>query len=140
MATSPIFVATANIGFARPTAANTASDGSGTVGTDIFNLVTGTTNGTRIDRISIKNSQVTAAASTALVVRFFLTDATGNNSRLIEEVALPSATRSTSAIGASAAIFFPGGLFIKSGQILRCTVSVYAAASQVDIVAFGGDM
>lgn len=138
MATTPQFVATANIGAVRPTAANTASDGSGTLGTDIFALVTAGANGTRVDRISITNSQATAAASTALVARFFLHD--GTNTRLIEEVAVPSATRSSSAVGAKAAVYFPGGLFIPSGSSIRCCVSVFAAASQVDIVAFGGNM
>lgn len=140
MATTPSFVSTANIGFARPTAANTASDGSGTVGTDIYNLVTAAAGGTRVDRISIRNSQTTAAASSALVVRIFLTDTAGANPRLIEEVAVPAATRSTTAVGTSAAIYFPGGLLMKSGQILRCCASVFAAASQVDIVAYGGDL
>lgn len=140
MASTPSFVSTANIGFARPTAANTASDGSGTVGTDIYNLVTAAAGGTRVDRISIRNSQTTAALSTALVVRIFLTDTAGANPRLIEEVAVPAATRSTSVVGTSAAIYFPGGLLMKSGQILRCCTSVFAAASQIDIVAYGGDL
>lgn len=136
MATTPGFIATANIGMARPSVANTASDGSGT----LENLVTASANGTRIDRITVINSQTTAAASTALVTRFFLTDTSGNNPRLIEEVAVASATRSTSAVGARASVYFPGGLFIKSGQILKTCVSVFAAASQVDIVAYGGDL
>jgi hypothetical protein len=140
MATTPSFVSTANIGIARPTAANTASDGSGTVGTDIYNLVTAAAGGTRVDRISIRNSQLTAAASAALVVRIFLTDTAGANPRLIEEVAVAAATRTVSAVGAAAAVYFPGGLLMKSGQILRCCVSVFAAASQTDIVAYGGDL
>lgn len=138
MATTPQFVATANIGAVRPTAANTASDGSGTLGTDIYTLVTAASGGTRVDRITVINSQVTAVASTALVVRIFLYD--GTNTRLIEEVALPTATRSASAVGARASIYFPGGLFLKTGQTLRCCASVFAAASQCDIVAYGGDL
>lgn len=140
MANIPLFVGTSNIGTARPTAFNAASDGSGTVGTDIFNLVTAAAGGTRVDRISIRNSQNTYGASVALVVRFYIFD--GSITRLIEESLIPSASARLAAgpIGAAGAVYFPGGLFMKSGQILRCSVSVYSALSQVDIVAYGGDM
>ena len=133
--TSPIFVLTPNIGQARTTEANTASDGSG----NLLTLFTAATNGSRVDNITIRNSQTTAAASAALVVRVFLTDTGGANPKLLEEVAVPAATRSTTAIGTAASITFPGGLFLKSGQILKACASVFAAASQVDITAKGYD-
>lgn len=133
--TQPIFVLTPNTGFARSTAANTASDGSGTLDT----LFSAGTNGSRVDLINIHNSQATAALSTALVARIFLTDTSGNNPRLIEETSIAATTRSTSVVGAVATITFPGGLLMASGQLLKCCVSVFNAASQVDFVARGGN-
>jgi len=133
--TAPIFVKTPNMGFARTIEANTASDGSG----NLLTLFTAATDGSRVDSILIRNSQTTAALSTALVVRIFVTDTGGANPKLLDEVAVPAATRSTSVIGTAASITFPGGLFLKSGQLLKACASVFAAASQVDIIAKGGD-
>ena len=127
---NPLFSQTPFIGFARPSTGNTASDGSGTLET----LVSATTM-IRVDQILIRNSQLTAALSTALVVKVFLTDTNGANPRLIDEVAVAAATRSTSAIGAAAAITFAGGLLLNTGQVLKVCQSVHNAASQLDIVA-----
>ena len=127
---SPLFSQTALIGFARPTTGNTASDGSGTLDT----LLSATTL-IRVDQILVRNSQTTAALSTALLVRVFLTDTAGSNPRLLDEVAVAAATRSTSAVGSAASITFPGGLLIASGQIIKVCQSVFNAASQLDIIA-----
>lgn len=138
MASTPSFVASANIGFARPTTSNGASDGSGTLET----LITAAVSGTRVDRISIRASSVTAAvSSSACVVRLFLTNTLGLEPRLIEEISIPAGSKSSTTLAASASTSFPGGLLMKSGQLLKCCVSVYALnVTQVDIVAYGGDM
>ena len=134
--TTPIFALTPVIGRARLTAANTASDGSGTTAT----LVTAGTDGTRIDMITITNSQATAAASSAMVIKVFISDTGGTNLRMLAEVALPAATRSTTAIGTTATITFVGGLVIPSGTIITVCQSVYAGAQdQNDIIARGAD-
>ena len=134
--TSPIFVLNGNIGTARLVAANTASDGSGTV----YTAVTAGANGTRVDGIRFRNSQVTAAASSNMVHRIFLTDTTGANPRCIGEVATATATRSTTAIGATSIYVFDQPLIMKSGQFMTVCQSVYAsAADQFDASAFGGD-
>lgn len=142
MATTPLFIGSSNIGFVRPTSALDASDGTGVLGSSIYNLVTAAANGTRVDRISITNSQATYASSAALVVRFYLTDTSGSNARLIDEILMPAITlaKTASTLGPANALYFPGGLFLKSGQFLRCSVSVFSNQQQVDIVAFGGDM
>ena len=132
----PIFVQVPNIGQARPGAANTASDGSGTLPT----LFTAGTNGSRVDYVTVMNAQATAAASSAMVVRLFVTDATGANPKLIREQILGAATRSTTVVGASTTFSFPGGLLLKSGQLLKCAQSVYAGVQDVtDFNAYGGD-
>lgn len=139
----PVIENVANIGFARPTGANTASDGSTPGGgTAISTLFTPGTNGSFVYRIRVSNSQVTPAASSAMVVRFFITDTGGTNPRLWREYALPAATRSASVIGAYIEIGLPGrGLFLANGQLLKCCQSVYAGVQDlVDFVAEGGNL
>jgi hypothetical protein len=134
--TDPIFVLTPNIGLASLSAANTASDGSGPLAT----LFTAGANGSRIERIRYANAQATAAASSAMVIRFFLTDNSGANPHLISEVALATATRSTTAVGASGIITYPDGLVIPAGTLLKVCQSVYAGPQDLmHYIAEGGD-
>ncbi len=134
---NPLFVLTPNTGFARVTAANTAADGSGAL-SDLF---AGGSSGSLVWRLRWSNSQASAAASSNMVIRFWLTDSGGSNPRLIYETTLAGATRSTTAVGASGTYTWPGtGLFIASGQHLKVTQSVYAGAQdQMDYIAEGGD-
>lgn len=128
---NPLFTQAPVIGFARPTIGITASDGTGALDT----LLTATTT-TRVDQIIFRNSQaVYGAATTAITGKVFLTDITGSNPRLLEEVAIPSATRSASVIGSAASITFPGGLLIGASQSLKVCISTFNANSQVDIIA-----
>lgn len=134
--TSPVFTLTPKVGTASVSAANTASDGSGVLVT----LFTAGANGSRVERIRYANAQVTPAASSAMVIRFFLTDTSGNNPTLLAEVALPTATRSASAVGANGIYTFTDGLVIASGQIIKVIQSVYASAADLmHYVAEGGD-
>ena len=57
--TTPIFTLTPNIGLASVAAANTASDGSGTLVT----LFTAGVNGSRLNSIICRNAQASPAAS-----------------------------------------------------------------------------
>lgn len=134
--TSPIFTISGNFTPARISAANTASDGSGTLVT----VVTAGANGSRVDGIRFRNAQLTAAASSNMVHRIFLTNTLGANPRLIGEIATPAATRSTTAIGATSIFTFDQPIVMQSGQIMSVCQSVYAsAADQVDACAFAGN-
>jgi hypothetical protein len=134
--TTPIFTKQGNFTPARLVAANTASDGSGTV----YTVVTAGVDGTRVDGVRFRNSQTTAAASSAMVHRIFLTDTSGLNPRLIGEVATATATRSTSAVGATSIFTFDQPIIMKSGQLMTVCQSVYStAADQFDACAFAGD-
>ncbi len=134
--TTPIFPLTPVVGYARVAAANTARDGSGTITT----LVTGDTDGTRIDYIVITSAQASAAANSAMVCRVFITDNAGANPRLLREIQLAAVTASNTVVGSTQTIFFPNGLVLPSGVILKVAQSVYAGAQdQVDYLAFGGD-
>ena len=134
--TTPIFTKQGNFTPARIAAANTASDGSGTLVT----LVTAVTDGTRVDGVRFINSQATAAASGAKVLRIFLTDTGGINPRLIGEVTMATATRSTTVIGATSIYTFDQAIIMKSGQLILVCMSVYAGAQdQTDAIAYAGD-
>ena len=135
--TSPIFVISGvTSSTARLSAANTASDGSGTLVT----LFTANTNGTRVDSVRFRNSQVGATASSNMVHKIFLTDNAGNNPRIVGEVATSAATRSTTAVGATSIFTFDQPLIMTSGQLLRVIQTVYAGAQdQFDVFVYAGD-
>jgi len=136
--TTQIFVLKGNTKQARIEAANTASDGSGTLVT----LVTAGAAGARVDGVRFRNSQVTAGITAALVHRIFLTDTVvaPHSYRLIGEVATATATRSITAIGATSIFTFDQPIIMLSGQIMAVTQSSYAtAADQFDACAFAGD-
>lgn len=130
----PIFIKQGNLTPARIAAANTASDGSGSLVT----VVTATTDGTRVDGVRFRNSQASASASSAMVHRVF--HDVGGTIRLVGEVATAAATRSTSAIGATSIYTFDQPLILKSGELIKVCQSVYAGVQdQVDACAFSGD-
>ena len=134
--TSPIFIATPNLTPARITGATVTNDGS--VTTNIVTLVTAGVEGTRVDGVRFRNSQTTSAASSAMTHEIWLV--TGADYRLIGEVATATATRSTTAIGATSIFTFDQPLIMSSGQLLRVGQSVYAGAQdQFDAIAFAGN-
>lgn len=134
--TTPIFILSANVGTARLTGANTTSDASLT--TNLVTLVTAGADGTRIDAVRFRNSQASAAASSAMVHRVF--HYTGSVYRLIGEVATAAATRSLTAVGATSIITFDLPLFIPTGHSLVVGQSVYAGAQdQFDVIAYAGN-
>jgi len=134
--TTPIFINQGNFTPGRIAAANTASDGSGTLVT----VVTAGANGTRVDGVRFINSQVTAAAAGAKVFRIFLSDTDGSVYRIVGEINATAATRSNTAIGQTAVYSFDQPLIMQSGQILAVVQSVYAGVQdQTDAVAFAGN-
>ena len=84
MATNPQFVGTPRINGCIISVANTARDGSGTLGSV---LVAGAS-GSRVDRVKVKAQGTTTAG----MVRFFTYD--GANYRFITEVSVSAATPS----------------------------------------------
>jgi hypothetical protein len=131
----PIFTLTPNIGTARLVAANTASDGSGTI-TTVF---TAGENGSRLDKITFINSQATAAASSAMVGHVFISIDNGSTWKHYNEIVIATVTRSTTVIGARVQMI-TGGLILKTGYLVGVTISVYAsAADQTDVIAEGGN-
>ena len=134
--TTPIFTLTPNIGMAEVSAANTESDGTGALVT----LFTAGANGSRVEYVKFTNAQSLAAASSAMVVRIFVTDTGGANPRLIGEAALGAITRTVAVVGATGTITFTNGLVLASGQLLQCCQSVYAGVQDLmHFIAVGGN-
>jgi hypothetical protein len=134
--TDPLFSLVPNIGLATVSAANTASDGSGSLVT----LFTAGSNGSRLERVRYSNAQATAALSSAMVIRLFITDSGGANPRLLAEVPVPAITRTTSVPGAAGIYTFANGLVIPTGTIVKVIQSVYAGVQDLmHYVAEGGD-
>lgn len=134
--TSPIFVQSAQPARARLAAANTARDGSGS----LADLCTGAANGSRVESVTWTSAQASAAASSAMVGRVFITDENGLNPRLLAEVAIATVTASNTAIGATQTITFSNGYILKAGQKLQVSQSIYAGVQdQMDVTAKVGD-
>jgi len=134
--TVPIFTKTPKVGTCAVSVANTASDGSGSLAT----LFTAGEFGSRIERIRYSNAQVAPAASSAMVIRLFITDATGSNPTLLTEIPLSSVTRTTTSAGAGGTYTFANGLVIPAGTIIKVAQSVYAGVQDLmHFVAEGGD-
>jgi hypothetical protein len=127
MAGAPIFIGTPKTWQGQVTAANTNRDGTGT----LVNVVAaGSAPGTRIDRIHI----IASAATTAGVVRLFISD--GTNTRLYREVMVDAVTPSNVIKVWEAELTFADGLVLPNGWSLRASTH---NAETFNIQAQGGD-
>lgn len=132
----PVFTTAPIIGQARLDAANTARDGSGTIVT----AYTAPTLGAMITKIRFISAQASAAASSAMVGRVFVSDVNGTNWRLYDEVALSTATPSNTVVGVKADMTYADGVILKGGQKIGVTKSVHAGAQdQFDVHVHGGE-
>ena len=144
--TEPIFSKNGKIGSVLVTAANTSSQGGGTIGTDIFLAFTAdATNGSFIRQVRFIVTATTAnTASTATVGRVFISSVTSGattnaNTFMIAEITLPSLTADSSTAGASY-IDIPLGFPIPASYtILVTTHAAPAANSAWRAVVIAGD-
>lgn len=128
---TPRFTVNPVIGMQQISTANALLDGTGTLAT----LVTGATNGTRVDFIVIK----AAGTVTNGMIRFFVND--GVNTRLIREVsvtaAIPSATVASFYTVVPFTIPDDEQLFIlPSAYLLRVSTN---NAESFNVFAYGGE-
>ena len=144
MAVTANFALTPNVGRARISgtgAANTARDGSGVEGSNIFLAFTAGANGARIDRV-IANAAGTLAATSAGMIRVFISLASGLNKRLWREWQVTASTPSASALGYTnyTTSKIDGGLALKAGEQIWVTSHFSdTAGNQFDIIVEGGD-
>lgn len=143
---APQFTKNGILGAIAVTAANTSSQGGGTIATDIFLLLTAdATNGTFVEFIRCMPTASTAAtATTATVARFFISTqtsgaTTSTNTHLIGEVTLGAQTADSSSAAVSP-IDFPLNERIPAGYtILVTNHAAPAANTQWKFTAYGGD-
>jgi len=127
--TSPIFTLVPVLTTAQVTAANTNRDGTGT----IVDIVTGATNGTRIEIITIEATGTTTAG----MVRLYVHD--GSNTRLWQEVAVTSATPSATVKAFTAELTrFDGRPLLVLPNTWKLRASTHNAET-FNVIAQGGD-
>lgn len=143
--TDPIYTKRGDIQAIAVTAANTSSQGGGTVGTDIFlAFVADATNGSFVREVrwSLAESTI-GTASTATVGRVFISSVssgttTSSNTHLLQEVALASQTPSSTAAGVP--IVVPLNLMLPAGfAILVTNHAAPAASTHWKAIVIGGD-
>ena len=130
--TSPIFPLSAQIGFASITAANTATDGTGT-----SNLIfTAAANGSRLDKIRITSLGTNVATKVMIFINNGSTQGTAANNALYKEFTIASTTASNTA--ALVDTEFSSDLVMPSGYRIYTHIAT-AVAAGLKITAFGGD-
>lgn len=127
------------------TTANTKSDGSGTIGTDMLLLHTPGTDGSFINRVRLMpTASAASTATTSTVARLYLSTissgtTTPSNTKLIAELAVASVTADTPTVGNSPYDIVLG-FAIPSTQFLLVSMHAAAAASTGwHFVAIGGN-
>lgn len=142
MSATAQFTAVPNVGRVRisgASAINTNRDGTGTEGTNIFQLFTAGANGSRIDKIIVRAAG-TVAVTTAGMIRIFISD--GTNKRLYNEIPVTAVTPSASAVGFNnnSTSSIDGGLIIPSGfSIWVTSEKAGTTGDQFDVIALGGN-
>jgi len=141
----PQFTSNGVVGSVLVTAANTSSQGGGTVATDIWKVITSeATYGTYIERVDFIPTATTPTTTTATVGRVFISSVTSGattsaNTFLIGEVTLP-ATAADNASTAVNAFSVALGIRLPPGYTILVTNHAAPAANTAwRATAFGGD-
>ena len=125
--TSPIFPLTPTIDVGQVSAANTNRDGTGTVVT----IATGTANGKRVHRITVK----AVGSTTAGMVRLYIYN--GTNTRMWKEVPVTAITPSATLIAFESVIELFGELALHLPNTYELRASTHNAET-FNILAEGG--
>jgi hypothetical protein len=129
--TSPIFALVPETKIVTVTASTT--DRTGATATNLVELLTAGTDGTKITQIGAK----VAGTNTACLVLIFITDTAGANPKLFDEIALEAITASTTQASFRDVTAY-SDLQLKSGQKVLVGTTV-AQAAGVNIFAIKGD-
>ena len=143
---TPQFTQNGNIGTPQNvTAANTSSEGGGTIATDIFKIFTAdATNGSFVEYVRFIPTATAPTTTTATVGRLFISTVqagatTNANTHLIAEIVLP-AVAADNAASAVNWIDIPLNFRIPAGNTLLVTNHAAPAANSVwKAIPFGGD-
>ena len=142
---TPQFTKNGNVSGIAVTAANTSSEGGGTIGTDIFLAFTAdATNGSFVDTVRWIPTATANTTTTATVGRVYVSSqasgaTTNANTHLIAEVTLPSVSADHATIPVFS-IDVPVNMRLPAGWtiLVQCNAAP-AANSQWKVVAVGGD-
>lgn len=130
--TSPIFPLTPNLAWATLTAANTAKDGTGTVGT----VFTAGANGSRLDYLKVR----ALGTNVATVIRVFVNNGGANsvaaNNSLIVDQTIAATTNSETAQLADNIIQLD--MSLPAGYKINVTIGT-AVAAGLQVTGVGGD-
>lgn len=129
--TSPIFALIPEAKFVTVTAATT--DRTGATTTNLAELLTAATDGTKITQIGAK----VAGTNVATNVLIFITNTSGTSPKLFDEIVLPAVTASTTATSQRQVTAY-SDLQLKSGQKVLVGITV-AVTDGVNIFAIKGD-
>jgi hypothetical protein len=129
--TSPIFALSPELAIATVTDATT--DRTGATMTNTVTLLTAATNGTKITQIGAK----VAGTNASTLVLIFVSDSSGANFKLFDEIALSAITASTT-VTSQRAVTAYSDLQLKTGQVVKVGTTV-AIAVGVNIFAVKGD-
>ena len=129
--TSPIFALTPELSFATVTSATT--DRTGATMTNTVTLLTAATNGTKITQIGAK----VAGNNSATAVLIFISDSSGANFKLFDEIALLAVTATTTTTSQRAVTAY-SDLQLKAGQVVKVGITV-AVSDGVNVFAVKGD-
>jgi len=129
--TSPVFALKPETKLALITA--TTTDKSGATTTNIKDLVTAATDGTKVTQIKFKHAG-NSAAGLALV---WVTDTSGANPTLLAEASYSAVTSSTTVATAEVTISF-NDLQLKSGQKIQVGATV--VSSNIHVTASIGEL
>jgi hypothetical protein len=145
---NPIYTLTPNIGFAKitTTAANVKSDGSGTVGTDMFLAFTSGPSGSFIQRARFNAIASAAAVNTvATTLRVFLSSVntgvlSSTSSSLLVEVSVPGTLSTANSTNSVLYYDVPLNIAIPSSKYILITQHVAQTTNQQwQGTVFGGD-
>lgn len=120
----PPFTQTPKIEAVVLTAANTARDGSGTPST----AATIGSDGGYVKRVTFIASNASAGAVAAKVACLFYSTDGGTTWRFFREIAMATATNSTTAIGPIAIFSFPDGWVLPASAKVGATITVRGSA------------
>lgn len=141
---SPIFTGTPRVSSIRVSAATTASDGTGTVGTNMYLAFTPGSNGSYLQRVRFSLSEATmSTASAAATLRVGLADTTTgtlttSNYALYQEINAAAQTPTTTA--SSYPIDIPLNFAIPSDKYVMVSTSVAVSANTAWVATvIGGD-
>jgi len=130
MATTPNFTGTPRVTAASVSTANTNRDGTGT----IVDVMTGATNGTKIQEIVIKSTGDPADS----IVTLFLNDGTTN--WLYDEIDLGNPAAGSTTVTAYRTVAQYANLILPSTSWkLRAAITVAPTAGVINVIAVGGD-